>query len=148
MCLLSFLIASCSRSNQDLIRYIKEIKQRKTGDIMPSPTYPSLASFKFPDKGKRRSPFIPTKLRPKEPLEVFPLDSLKFVGVLKQGDKVWALIKKPNKEITWVKVGNYMGPNQGRILSIRDDLMQLIETTKSLGKWKRHKIIIELYTGK
>ncbi len=46
----------------------------------------------------------PNTKRPKQPLEAFPLDALKFVGILKEGNIVWALIKEPNGVVTEQKL--------------------------------------------
>jgi len=158
---LSLLLGSCSGNNDDLRRYIDEVKHRKTREIEPIPSFSPLPTFKFPDNGNRRNPFkpithkkeqvdmnAPDKNRPKEPLEAYPLDALKFVGTLRQGNDTWALIKLPSSDITHVRVGNYMGQNYGRIVSIKNNAIQLIETTQTSGKWDKHKTTIELYTGK
>lgn len=81
-------------------------------------------------------------------MEAFPLDALKFVGTLQQDNEVWALIELPNQGITPVQIGDYMGHNYGRIVSIKNDSIELIETTQSSGKWKKHRTKIKLYTGK
>ncbi|MCW8444287.1 pilus assembly protein PilP [Fluoribacter gormanii] len=161
ICLLSLLLAACSSSNDDLVRYIHEVKFRKTRDIEPIPSFTPLPTFKFPDNSNRRNPFkpmaqkktevdanAPDKNRPKEPLEAYPLDALKFVGTLTQGNEIWALIKLPDKNITHVRIGNYMGQNYGRIVSIKNSSIQLIETTQTSGKWEKHTTTLELYTGK
>lgn len=161
ICSLSLLLVACSGNNGDLVRYIKEIKHRKTREIEPIPSFAPLPTFKFPDNGnRRRNPFkpvtqkkeevdvnVPDKNRPKEPLEAYPLDALKFVGTLRQGNEIWALIKLPNGDITHVGTGNYMGQNYGRVVSIKNNSIQLIETTQTSGKWEKHKIKLELYTG-
>lgn len=161
-CILSFLLllASCSENNEDLKRYIDEVKHRKTRKLEPLPSFKPLPAFKFPDNGNRRSPFkpvtkikeaqvnAPDKNRAKQPLEAFPLDALKFVGTLKKDNEVWALIKLPSSEIVPVHIGDYMGQNYGRIVSIRNDAIQLIETTQTMGKWQKHPFTLKLYTGK
>ncbi|QMT59647.1 pilus assembly protein PilP [Legionella sp. PC997] len=158
---LSLLLVACSNSNDDLVRYIHDVKLRKTRDIEPIPSFAPLPTFKFPDNSNRRNPFMPTtqkktevdvnapdKNRPKEPLEAYPLDALKFVGTLTQGNEIWALIKLPNKDITHVRVGNYMGQNYGRIVSIKNGAIELLETTQTSGKWEKHTTTLELNTGK
>lgn len=160
ICFLSLLLVACSGDNEDLVNYINEIKHRKTREIEPLPSFAPLPSFKFPDNGNTRSPFKPTsqkkeadvnapdKNRPKQSLEAYPLDALKFVGTLKQGNDVWALIKLPNMGITPVRIGDYMGQNYGRIVLIKNDSLELMETIQSSGTWEKHKTKIELYTGK
>lgn len=160
ICFFSLLLVACTGDNEDLVNYINKIKHRKTQEIEPLPSFAPLPSFKFPDNGNRRSPFEPTsqkketdvnapdKNRPKQPLEEYPLDSLKFVGTLKQGNDVWALIQPPNIGIIPVQIGDFMGQNYGRIVLIKNDSLELMETTQSSGRWEKHKITIELYTGK
>ncbi|HHF7365046.1 TPA: pilus assembly protein PilP [Legionella bozemanae] len=161
ICSLSLLLIACSGNNDDLVRYINEAKHRKTREIEPTPSFAPLPTFKFPDNGNRRNPFkpitqkkeevdinAPDKNRPKEPLEAYPLDALKFVGTLRQGNEIWALIKLPSSDITHVGIGNYMGQNYGRVVSIKNDAIQLIETTQKAGEWEKHKMTLELYTGK
>lgn len=157
----SLLLVACSSDNDDLRQYINEVKHRKTREIEPIPTFSPLPTFKFPDNGDRRNPFkpitqkkeqvdvnAPDKNRRKEPLEAYPLDALKFVGTLRQGSELWALIKLPSSDITHVRIGNYIGQNYGRIVSIKNDSIQLIETTQTSGKWEKRRTTIELYTGK
>ncbi|MCE0723115.1 MULTISPECIES: pilus assembly protein PilP [Legionella] len=162
ICSLSLLLVACAGNNDDLVRYINEVKHRKTRQIEPIPSFAPLPTFKFPDSDNRRNPFkpivqkkeeevdvnAPDKNRPKEPLEAYPLDALKFVGTLMQGNEMWALIKLPNSDITHVGIGNYMGQNYGRVVSIKNNSIQLIETTQTSGKWEKHNITLELYTGK
>ncbi|KTD06171.1 Tfp pilus assembly protein PilP [Legionella gratiana] len=160
ICFISLFLVACTDDNEDLRKYIDEVKQRKTRQIESLPSFAPLPSFKFPDNSNRRSPFkpmsqkkvvdvnAPDKNRPKQPLEAYPLDALKFVGTLKQDNEIWALIKLPNMGITSVRIGDYMGQNYGRIVLIKNDSMELIETTQSSGKWKTHRTKIKLYTGK
>lgn len=157
---LPLLLTACVGNNEDLVRYIKEVNQRKTKEVESLPSFAPLPAFKFPEADDRRSPFkpiaqkpavdvnAPDKNRPKQPLEAYPLDALKFVGTIKQGNEVWALIELPNQDITPVHIGNYMGQNYGRIESIKNDSIELIESTQSSGRWEKHITKIELYTGK
>ena len=158
--LVCIALSSCSGDNSDLIKYINDIKARPAKAIEPIPQFTPLAVFIFPDNGDRRSPFKPTEAqknldlyapdqkRKKQPLEAYPLDALKFVGILEQGSDVWGLIEQPDKKITRVRVGDYMGQNYGRIIVIKQNLIKLEETTKDSGMWKKQITTINLYTGK
>lgn len=159
--LLSLLLLACSDDNNDLTRYIHQVKSRKTRAIEPLPVFSPLQGFKFPDKEDRRNPFKPTnqkkfvdpfapdQRRSRQPLEAYPLDALKFVGTLTQDNQVWALIKEPDSQITRARIGDYMGQNYGHILVIKNDSLKLEETIKgSSGKWEKHTTTLELYTGK
>lgn len=157
---LSLLLVSCTGDNDDLRHYIDDVKNRNTREVKLTPKFAVLSVFRFPEKEDRRSPFKPVNLKKQvnsdtpnakrqgQPLEAFPLDALKFVGTLMQGDEAWALIEQPNMEITRVRIGDYMGQNYGRIVAIESDSLQLIETTRSSGKWKKYKTTINLYVGK
>ena len=104
--------------------------------------------FKRPDQKKTNDLFAPDQKRKKQPLEAFPLDALKFVGTLQQGSDEWALIKQPDKQVSRIKVGEYMGQNYGRVAAIKNDSLKLEETIKNSGTWEKHVVIINLYTGK
>jgi type IV pilus assembly protein PilP len=161
MCLFSLLLSSCSGDNNDLSRYIHQIKQRKSRAIAPLPTFAPVPPFKFPEVENRRNPFkpmnpqkfvdpyAPDQRRIKQPLEAYPLDALKFVGTLTQDNQIWGLIKLPDGQITRVRIGDYMGQNYGRILIIKNNSVKLEETIKgSSGKWEKHMTTVDLYTGK
>jgi len=153
------LLCACSGDNSDLIKYINDVKSRPGIPIEPIPKFSPLPTFRFPENDTRRSPFKPVELRKvdlyapdqkrkKEPLEAYPVDALKFVGILKQGNVLWALIKDPAKKIVPVKVGNYMGLNYGRIISIKNDEIKLEETVRNSGTWEKRSTTIHLDTGK
>ena len=123
--------------------------------IEPLPEFKPLSKFIFPETDNRRSPFkarvveqadifSPNIKRPKQPLEAFPLDALKFVGILKQSPIVWALIKQPEGLVTRVKPGDYMGQNYGQITAIKDKVIMLDEAVQVEGKWEKRHIKINL----
>lgn len=153
-------LVACTGDNSDLTKYIRETKQRPARSIEPIPKFAPLPIFKFPENDIRRSPFkpvdvkkreeqfAPDKNRKKQPLESFPLDALRFVGSLKQGNESWALIKEPDKQIIRVRTGDYMGQNYGRIISIKDDAIKLEETIKNSGTWEKLITTLKLDTGK
>jgi type IV pilus assembly protein PilP len=153
-------LVACSGDNSDLTKYIHDMKNRPAKAIDPIPKFVPLAGFKFPEKDDRRSPFkpidqkkrtelaAPDQKRIKEPLEVFPLDALNFVGTLKQGNDIWALIKTPEMNVIPIKVGNYLGQNYGRVLVIKNDEIKLEETIKNSGQWEKHVTTLNLDTSK
>lgn len=143
-------LAACSSSADDeLSSYIFDVKARKATPITPIPKFQRIEKFVYPENDMRRSPFkhkniaqsedksAPNINRSREPLEQFPLDALKFVGILKQGALVWGLISQPGGEIIRVRVGNYMGKDFGKIISINDTSLKLEETVQVQGKWER-----------
>jgi type IV pilus assembly protein PilP len=74
--------------------------------------------------------------RPTEPLEEYPLDSIRMVGTLEQQDNTWALILDTDDTIHRVQTGNYMGQNHGKITRITEFEVELTEIIPDgLGGW-------------
>jgi Tfp pilus assembly protein PilO len=53
------------------------------------------------------------------------LDSLYFVGILRQGQTIWALIKKPDGSIAFVAPGDFIGQEHGKIVLITDEFIRI-----------------------
>jgi type IV pilus assembly protein PilP len=82
--------------------------------------------------------------RPKEPLEAYPLESLKMVGVLQQRKASFALVKA-DTGLYRVGVGNYMGQNFGLITAITDSQVQLRELIQdAVGDWTERQSTLQL----
>lgn len=82
--------------------------------------------------------------RPKEPLEAFPLESLRMVGVLQQKKANFALIKA-DAGLYRVKVGNYVGQNFGLITTITESQVQLRELIQdAVGDWTERQSTLQL----
>lgn len=138
-------LPGCQRDTSDLQRYIEQIKARPGGNIEPMPVLDPHEPYRYP--GHERSPFdssviarppppAPTGIpgdvdidfdRPREPLESFPLDSLRMVGSLEQDGVRHALVRTPDRSIQTVRPGHHMGQNFGRITEITMREIRLIE---------------------
>jgi type IV pilus assembly protein PilP len=129
----------CSRSMSDLEAYIAEVNARPGGKIEPLPEIRTYEVHAYDSRGAR-SPFIPdlpaaradSGVRPdadrrREFLEGFPLDTLRMVGTLTIGGSYYGLVQTSDRLIHRVVVGNYVGQNDGRIISITDSSIQLLE---------------------
>ena len=77
----------------------------------------------------------PELARRKEPLEAFPLDTMALVGsIIKSGQPV-ALVRVDSL-LYQVKVGNYLGPNYGRVVKIDETEVTLREIVQdAVGEW-------------
>ena len=74
----------------------------------------------------------PDMNRPKEPLEAFPLETLRMVGTLSQEKETFGLVRAgPN--LFRVKRGNYMGLNFGVITGIDENEIKLKELVQDGG---------------
>jgi type IV pilus assembly protein PilP len=70
--------------------------------------------------------------RAKEPLEAFPLESIKMVGTLTQGRETFAIVRAgPN--LFRVKKGNYVGQNFGVVTAIDEVQIGLKELVQDGG---------------
>ena len=80
----------------------------------------------------------PDRNRRREPLEAFPIDALKLVGVLEQDGQNWAVIRAPDSTVHRVKQGNYMGTNYGEIVAVNESTVDVNELVRNpVGRWER-----------
>jgi len=86
----------------------------------------------------------PDATRPKEPLEAYPLESLKMVGTLSQKGVTYALVRA-DASVYRVKAGNYLGQNFGIITGITDSQINLKELVQDAsGDWAERKIALQI----
>ena len=135
-------ISGCAESTDDLYAYIEQAKSATVGSVQPLPQFKPYESFAY-SAAELRDPFGATRVedeeesdknllspdttRPRQPLEAFPLDTLRMVGVLEQGDNLWGLIEDPKQVVHRVRIGNYMGQNEGHVTSISESEIFLVE---------------------
>jgi type IV pilus assembly protein PilP len=86
----------------------------------------------------------PELARRKEPLEGFPLDSMKMVGTLKKEGLPVALLRVDNL-LYQVRPGNYLGQNFGKILKVGETEMVLREIVQdAAGEWIERTATLQL----
>jgi type IV pilus assembly protein PilP len=136
-------LTGCGGGNRDLQQYIDEVKARPGRRIEPLPTIRPAPSFAY-EPGQRRSPFMPDTPqnvvgtnpnsvpgpdpnRPREFLEQFPLDSLRMVGSVEMNQIKAGLVQASDGLVHRVVIGNHVGQNYGRITSISDSKIELVE---------------------
>ena len=159
--LTALLLWGCDRSGtQELRSYIDEVRARPPGPIEPLPEIQPVHAFVFEPEG-RRDPFVmdtqtataagadnslaPDPLRPKEELESYPLDSLRMVGTVQQQETRWALVRTREGLVYRVRVGNYLGMNNGQIVGITDDTVRLTEIVSEVpGDWRERSAELKL----
>ena len=142
--LLSLSITACTQNNDDLYNFIEETKSKHLGSVQPLPTFEPYKNFTY-SASELRDPFEaafeaevgennannsdlrPSASRPKEPLETYPLDTLRMVGILVQNENTWGLVKDPNNVVHRVQTGNYAGQNEGQIVSVTEQQIDIIE---------------------
>jgi type IV pilus assembly protein PilP len=87
----------------------------------------------------------PDLTRRKEPLEAYPIDALKLVGVMEKDGIDWAIIRAPDKTVHRVTEGNYMGKHYGEIVSIKGTTLKVTELVRNpVGKWEKKNATVVL----
>ena len=87
----------------------------------------------------------PNANRPKEILEGFALDGLKMVGTIGAGSTMSGLIQAPDNVVYRVRVGEYMGQSDGRVVSVSEDRVQVLEViSNGSGGWEEREAAVVL----
>ena len=82
--------------------------------------------------------------RRREPLEAFPLDGMTMVGSMARKDGRYAILKVDNL-LHYVKRGDYIGQNFGRIVKIEESELTLREVVQdSTGDWVERMSTLQL----
>lgn len=145
---LTGLVTACGQGVGDLRTFVQQIKSQPPGRIEPIPEFQpyqnfeytshdlrdpfKLVDFRRPDENIEEIAAIGSGPKPnidrvREPLEDFPLDTLRLKGTLTKDGIIWGLIFAPDNTVHRVLEGHYMGQNHGRIISVTDEKIELTE---------------------
>lgn len=149
------LLSACSSNQDDLDRYIADVKAKPAAPIPPIPTVRTYTPYEY-EGLEGRDPFRrstsegadevaaqsntdgprPDFQRTREYLERFELDTLIMVGTFSKESSEWALVRDPDGVVHRVSVGNYMGKNHGKVGQIDQDKVALSEfISDGAGGW-------------
>lgn len=79
-----------------------------------------------------------------EPLEDFPLENFKMLGMMRKNGETYGVVRVDNK-IHHVKVGQYLGQNYGRVVRISDQEIVLRELVREgVTDWKEKMTSLKL----
>ena len=152
---LSLLLAACSRVENfsDLQAFVDEVNSRPGAEVEPVPQFVPYEGFIY-SAASMRSPFEvpliiddesgmvlsqdvqPDLERERDVLENHSISELSMVGMMATGGVYTALIEDAFGEVHKVGLGSYLGRNHGRIQSISDSQLSLIEIVPSgNGGW-------------
>jgi len=133
------LAAGCSSKDADLRRFIEQTKQEQPSGVEPLPEIKPYETYTYAAQDLR-SPFVPggsgnssaAGVRPnsnrnREHLEQFSLDTLQMRGTMGISGRLYGLVRARDGIVHRVLPGNYMGQNEGRIISIEPSRINLIE---------------------
>lgn len=159
--LLLSTLAACSSDMSDLEQRVAEVKSRKSRAIEPIPQIKQYEAFTY-NPGERGDPFTqvvarrsvsgfetsglkPDLNRNKEPLEEFPLDALRMVGVINANGKTYAMIKAPDNVVHRVVVKDHLGLNYGEINKITESEVSILEIVPDgFGGWMQRPASLAL----
>jgi type IV pilus assembly protein PilP len=133
------LLSACGGGNAAMQERVAEIKKRPGGRIEPLPEIKPYETYNY-DPAGIRSPFEPgdsgagaaggirpDSSRTREFLEQYSLDTLRMVGTLRQGGRVFGLVQTKDGLVHRVATGNYLGQADGRIMAITEAKISLTE---------------------
>ena len=152
------LIACGDGDGDDLDKFMLNAATDMSKTVQPLPEVLPYSPLQYNADGTLADPFRPRKAankngglqpntnRPKEPLEAYPLESLKYVGSMSKNKLTYALIKTPDNTVQQVKVGNYLGPNYGLVTAINESDIALKEIVQDdlTGDWTERTASINL----
>lgn len=155
------LLTACSLTEGDLQQWMEnaqaeaktKVRQPEIPTISKSPEYidPVINGLNIFDPKRIRvnqqtGINAPNPNRPKEILENFSLENLRYVGSIKRDGQLSAFVEAGGHTYT-VRVGNYLGQNYGQITAITPDKLILSEVTEdSYGARQRRTAELELNT--
>ncbi len=162
--ILLFVISACQQqSKDDLVKFVEETYKDEKPEIEPLPPIVPYEEFIY-SADVLTDPFSKDNVltgsiggsddgdqtsldanRRKEPLEAFPLDGMRLDGVLEFKGQLSAIVRSPDGDSVPVTVGNYMGLNSGKILSINSEeqILEIEETVRNAtGNWVKRIVKI------
>lgn len=140
-------LSACGTDMSDLQQFVDSAKSARKRPIPPLPEIKPHETFTYEaaymrdpfetiifgraDTGGAQAPrsggLRPDDMRAREPLESYPLDSIRMMGTLERTGGLWALVRTTDGTIHRVTVGNFMGENHGKIVSITENNVELSE---------------------
>jgi type IV pilus assembly protein PilP len=154
------LLGGCVGGMSDLQDWVAAEKKKPGPPLEPLPVLKTFETFEYKDQDQR-DPFGPSleeqrealasssgagpDQHPKEPLEQFPLDSLKMVGTIGTGSAMEALLKDTDGVVHRVHARNYIGQNNGKITTVAEDHIDVVELVPNgSGGWMERQATIAL----
>lgn len=136
----------------DLDAYMNQMRLQPPAQIEPTPAIRSYPSFTY-DAASLRSPFqpplrvdpagrlrgssnvAPDPARVKQFLEGFGIEQFEMVGTLSNASGSFALLRGAGG-VYRLKVGDYLGRNDGRVIAISDSQIEVVEIVPDgAGAW-------------
>ena len=152
-------IGGCADDQENIQAWMSEQAAGMRGSVKPLPEIQPFQVVAY-DAAALVEPFRVSRIEPerkggggglrpdpdrrREPLEAYPLEALRMVGVLSQNNVAQALIQV-DKSLYRVKAGNYLGQDYGVITEVSESSVQLRELVEDLnGDWVERTSSLQL----
>lgn len=159
--LLTLLLSACGSGDmQDLRDFVANSGADMRGKVEPPPEIKPYETFSYDNATALPDPFKPRKSeirnaragsnqpdfdRPREEMEEFPLDTMKMVGFLYRNNLPHAVIRPSDGKLRRIRVGNYLGQNFGKVISISETEVKIKEMVQdSAGDWSERESALQL----
>ena len=164
-CLLCLPLAACgSQDDDDLRAWMEQVKNEAHAVPAALPRFPAIQPVVYDPsnltdpfdirkidslkQGQSASELQPDAHRSREPLESYPLDSLRMVGSLRRQGQALAVIAA-DKTLYQVRKGDHLGQDQGKVVGIGDDVIDIEELVQeSAGAWTRRRVQLSIQVKK
>jgi len=152
------LLACGGEQGDDLDEFMKNAGNDMQARVKPLPEVKPYLALQYNADNSLSDPFkarkatskatgiLPNLSRPKEPMEAYPLESIKYVGHLSKGKLIYALLRTPDSGVQQVKLGNFVGQNYGMVTQITDSEVVLKEIVQDdlSGDWVERETSLTL----
>ncbi|MBX3603922.1 MAG: pilus assembly protein PilP [Piscinibacter sp.] len=159
----TLLLAACSGDEQELTQWMEQQKREVKPSVQPlSPpkkfvpqAYTALTGVEpfstqkltvaLKQEARQPNSILAAEInRRKEPLEAYPLDSMRMVGSVTRNGQQYALLRVDNL-LYQVKQGDYLGQNYGKITKISETDVSLREIVQdAAGEWIERPSALQL----
>ncbi|MBT9594813.1 MAG: pilus assembly protein PilP [Vitreoscilla sp.] len=157
------VLAGCGANTDELNQWMEQQKREVKPSVEPIPApkkfvpqpYASItgvepfsnqkiSSGTRIDKNQSNAVLASELRRRKEPLEAYPLDTMKMVGTVTRAGRPHALIEA-DKLLHYVKLGEYIGQNYGKVTRIDETELSLREIVQdAAGEWIERTTTLQL----
>ncbi|WP_435532005.1 pilus assembly protein PilP [Roseateles amylovorans] len=157
------LLAGCTSSTDELQQWMEEQRQQTRPTVKPlqppkkflpepyaamnavEPFSTQKLSVALKAEASQPSSLLAAEMkRRREPLEAYPLDNMSMVGSVNRGGRPYALLRVESL-LYYVKAGDYLGQNFGRITKISETEITLREVVQdAAGEWIERTSTLQL----
>jgi type IV pilus assembly protein PilP len=157
------LLAGCSGEQQELTQWMEQQRREVKPNVTPlsppkkftpepysaiggvEPFSAQKLTVALKQEARQPNSLLAAEInRRKEPLEAYPLDSMRMVGSVTRAGRQYALLRVDNL-LYQVKTGDYIGQNYGKITKISETDLSLREIVQdAAGEWIERASALQL----